>query len=85
MLFNEAFVYVLDATPMFLALLLLSTVHPGRVLVGPDSEFPRQSRKEKKILKQEKKAMKQEKKEQGRRHKEQAWEDVEAYHLESRA
>jgi hypothetical protein len=47
-LFNEVYVYVFDATPMFLALLLLSLVHPGLTLVGPDSEFPRIPRKEKK-------------------------------------
>lgn len=67
MLFNEAYVYCLDATPMFLALLLLSAMHPGRVLVGPESEFPRLSRKEKKMIKQEKKELKQRKKEEKRR------------------
>lgn len=59
MLFNEAYVYCLDASPMFLALVLLSVLHPGRVLVGPESEFPRLSRREKKTRKQEKKAQTQ--------------------------
>ena len=48
---------------MMAALLILAIFHPGRYLVGPDSEFPRLSRKEKKAAKQEKKAAKQEKKE----------------------
>jgi hypothetical protein len=78
MLFNEAFVYTLDATPMFLALLLLSAMHPGRVLVGPDSEFPRLSRKEKKMLKQEKNTLKQERKEKKRRSKKEGVVDLEA-------
>lgn len=66
MLFDEAYIYCLDATPMFLALLLLSVMHPGRVLVGIGSEFPRLSWKEKKMLKQEKKTLKLEKKEEKR-------------------
>ncbi|KAJ4357099.1 hypothetical protein N0V95_002755 [Ascochyta clinopodiicola] len=78
MLFNEAFVYALDATPMFLALLLLSVMHPGRVLIGPDSDFPRLSRKEKKILKQEKKAMKQARKAEKHRSKKRENKDAEA-------
>lgn len=32
--------------------------HPGRTLVGPDSEFPKLSRKEKKAIKKAKKAEK---------------------------
>lgn len=55
---HEVYQYALDAVPMFLALLILNIFHPGRVLVGPDSEFPRLSRAEKKKLKQEKKAEK---------------------------
>jgi tRNA pseudouridine-54 N-methylase len=69
MLFNEAFVYTLDATPMFLAILVLSAMHPGRVLLGPDSEFPRLSRKEKKMRKEEKKALKRERKDLKRQSK----------------
>ena len=68
MLFNEAYVYCLDASPMCLALLLLSVIHPGRVLVGPESEFPQLSRKEKKTMKQEKKALRREKKEEKRKY-----------------
>lgn len=56
---NEGFPLGLDAFPMLLALTLLNIVHPGSVLRGPESEFPRMSRKEKKALK---KAKKEEKK-----------------------
>jgi hypothetical protein len=64
MLSNEAYVYCLDASPMFLALLLFSIMHPRRALVGPESEFPRLSRREKMMMKQEKRVLKQEKKEE---------------------
>ena len=40
---------------MMVCLLLLAIVHPGRSLQGPDSEFPKKSRKEKKAAKQAKK------------------------------
>ncbi|KAJ6258386.1 hypothetical protein Dda_6426 [Drechslerella dactyloides] len=59
---HEVFFYVLEATPMFMACLTWNIFHPGRFLVGPDSEFPRLSRKEKKALKAEKKRVKQEEK-----------------------
>ncbi|SPQ23522.1 188dcaef-3bc2-413c-a467-a8a255d564fa [Thermothielavioides terrestris] len=61
--FHEAYSYALDCFPMMVALLLLAIYHPGRYLVGPDSEFPRLSRKEKKALKCEKKAARREEKE----------------------
>ncbi|KAK4444548.1 putative lipid transporter atnI [Podospora aff. communis PSN243] len=38
---NEAYVLCLDALPMFIALLILNAVHPGMVLKGPESSFPR--------------------------------------------
>lgn len=50
--------YVLDAVPMSFALLVMSIGHPGRTLVGPDSEFPHLTRKEKKAAKAAKKAEK---------------------------
>lgn len=56
MLDSEAYPYVLDTLPMFFALVVLNVLHPGRVLRGPDSDFPRLSRAEKKRVKQEKKA-----------------------------
>jgi hypothetical protein len=52
---NEGYAYGLDALPMLLAATSLNVVHPALVLKGPDSEFPRLSRKEKKTIKQEKK------------------------------
>lgn len=49
---------------MLLAILILCVFHPGRILVGAESEFPRISRKEKKALKKEKKAQKKAAKEE---------------------
>lgn len=43
---------------MMVAILLLAVFHPGRSLVGPESEFPKMSRKEKKAAKKERKAAK---------------------------
>ncbi|KZT54886.1 hypothetical protein CALCODRAFT_485204 [Calocera cornea HHB12733] len=36
---HEVYYYVLDATPMFLALVVFCAVHPGLTLVGPGGEF----------------------------------------------
>ncbi|KAL1953953.1 hypothetical protein VTO42DRAFT_1999 [Malbranchea cinnamomea] len=44
----EAAFYILDATPMVIAMLLFNIFHPGRALVGPDSEFPKKEKKKKK-------------------------------------
>ncbi|KAK4245133.1 RTA1 like protein-domain-containing protein [Corynascus novoguineensis] len=52
---HEEYAYALDCFPMMVALLILAVFHPGRYLRGPDSEFPRLSRKEKKALKMDKK------------------------------
>ncbi|CAM1511689.1 Fc.00g092020.m01.CDS01 [Cosmosporella sp. VM-42] len=52
---HEAYPFGLDAAPMLIALALLAAMHPGFVLRGPDSDFPRLTRAEKKALKQEKK------------------------------
>ncbi|KAK4997654.1 hypothetical protein LTR28_013910 [Elasticomyces elasticus] len=49
-----------------LAILVLVIWHPGRTLVGPDSEFPRLSRAEKKALKLGKREMKAREKEKKR-------------------
>jgi hypothetical protein len=62
--FHEAYAYALDAFPMMVAILMLIIWHPGRTLVGPESEFPHLSRKEKKALRQEKKARKAREKEE---------------------
>ncbi|OAA59756.1 RTA-like protein [Niveomyces insectorum RCEF 264] len=37
---HEAFQYCLDTLPMFIALVLYSVVHPGRILRGPETEMP---------------------------------------------
>ncbi|KAL6863347.1 hypothetical protein ACO1O0_003596 [Amphichorda felina] len=38
---SEKWALAFDAMPMFLALFLLNVVHPGWILRGPNSEFPR--------------------------------------------
>ncbi|KAJ5090955.1 hypothetical protein N7532_009639 [Penicillium argentinense] len=48
---HEWYQYVFDALPMFLAVLILNVLHPGRILQGPDSGF----RHAKKMAKMEKK------------------------------
>lgn len=61
--FHEAYVFGLDALPMLLCVGLLNLVHPGRVLQGENSEFPKGlTRREKKEGKRIKKAEKAERK-----------------------
>lgn len=60
---HELFPYIFDAAPMFVALLLLNILHPGKILVGAESEFPKKTKAEKKAAKEQKKAAKAEKKE----------------------
>ncbi|KAK6509619.1 hypothetical protein TWF481_004353 [Arthrobotrys musiformis] len=71
---TEAYFYALEATPMAIACITWNLFHPGRFFVGPDGEFPRLTRKEKKAIKAEKKRLKEEKKyekkEGKQRHKE---------------
>jgi hypothetical protein len=53
---------------MFLALMLFNFLHPGRVLTGPESEFPKKikmTKVGKKEAKAEKKRAKEQKKMQG--------------------
>ncbi|KAF8181358.1 RTA1 like protein-domain-containing protein [Mycena galopus ATCC 62051] len=45
---HEVPFYCLEALPMFAALVLWNAFHPGQVLVGPDSEFPKKQKKSKK-------------------------------------
>ncbi|KAF3937255.1 hypothetical protein ABW19_dt0202155 [Dactylella cylindrospora] len=68
---EEAYFYVLEALPMALASVAWNIFHPGRFLVGPESEFPRKTRAEKKAIKAEKKRVKEEKKKEKRDEKEQ--------------
>jgi hypothetical protein len=37
---HEIYFYVLEAAPMFLALLAFNIVHPGMIMTGPGSEMP---------------------------------------------
>ncbi|KAK6599210.1 hypothetical protein ACHAPC_006832 [Botrytis cinerea] len=64
--YHEWYFMVLDALPMLIAVALMNVVHPGRILVGEGSEFPRLSRREKKEMKRlqkmEKEAARNEKK-----------------------
>jgi hypothetical protein len=39
---------------MFLALLVFHIYHPGKVLVGPESEYPKMTKEEKRQRKEEK-------------------------------
>lgn len=64
MITKEEYPLALDAMPMVLALTLLNIVHPGIVLRGPDGEFPKKSRAEKKAIKRAKKEAKQQLREQ---------------------
>ena len=68
---HEAYFYALEALPMFLALLIMNITHPGRTLIGPDSEFPRKTRQQKKEEKRIKKEQKRIEKEQKRMEREQ--------------
>ncbi|KAI9734080.1 MAG: hypothetical protein M1818_007018 [Claussenomyces sp. TS43310] len=43
---HEAYMYIFDSTPMFIACALLNIVHPGAVMPGKESDLP--SRKERK-------------------------------------
>ena len=61
---HEAFFYCLDAVPMLLAMYLYSIFHPGRFLMGVDSEFP--NRKQKKEEKRQRKEEERQRKEEGK-------------------
>ncbi|KAJ4327823.1 hypothetical protein N0V84_001785 [Fusarium piperis] len=74
LLTHEGYPLGLDAFPILFALVLLNVMHPGFVLRGPDSEFPRLSRKEKKALKQQKKREKEQKKAAKKAHKQGSYE-----------
>lgn len=43
MLTHEEYENIFDAAPMFLGLLALNIFHPGHILQGPDSSFPKLS------------------------------------------
>ena len=52
---TESYFFVFDALTILVALVLFCMCHPGRILVGPESEFKKMSRAEKRQLKQYKK------------------------------
>ena len=58
----ESLFYVFDALLIFSTMFLLNVCHPGRILVGPESEFKRKSRAEKREEKRAKKEAKQSRK-----------------------
>ncbi|KKZ65264.1 hypothetical protein EMCG_08871 [[Emmonsia] crescens] len=45
---SEAAFYCLEAVPMFFGLAVFNVVHPGIALVGPESEFPKKQKRDKK-------------------------------------
>jgi len=66
---HEAFFYCLDGVPMFLAFSLFNIYHPGKVLVGPESNFPKRTKAEKREEKRQKKEEKRQRKEEKRNKK----------------
>ncbi|KAE8453202.1 hypothetical protein EG329_011269 [Mollisiaceae sp. DMI_Dod_QoI] len=73
--YHEVYFLVLDAAPMFIALVLFNIVHPGMVLKGEGSEFPKglsrkEKREAKRVRKEEKRAAKEAKKALKREEKE---------------
>ncbi|RDL30475.1 uncharacterized protein BP5553_10353 [Venustampulla echinocandica] len=55
---TESYFYALDATPMCVALFLWNIIHPGSILQGPESLFPKKiklTRAQKRFAKEEKK------------------------------
>lgn len=50
---HEAYMYCFDALPMFLALLTFHLWHPGKVLVGPESEFEKRTQAETEVIEEE--------------------------------
>jgi hypothetical protein len=65
--YHEAYFMCLDALPMFIAITLMNIVHPGKILRGEGSEFPKgptrkQKKEAKRIKKEEKRLAKEEKK-----------------------
>jgi len=61
--YHEIYALVLDAFPMVTAITILTVLHPGMVLKGPESEFP--SRKERKLEAKQRKAEKKAQKSKG--------------------
>lgn len=69
---HEAPFYCLECVPMFIAMVIWNVWHPGRYIVGEDSEFPKKvklSRKDKALMKQQAKAAEDEDKGNRRRNR----------------
>ncbi|KJK80487.1 hypothetical protein H634G_04726 [Metarhizium anisopliae BRIP 53293] len=62
MLGKETWPFLLDAFPMLVALVALNVMHPGYVLRGPDGDFPRLTRAEKKAIRRQKREEKRQRK-----------------------
>ncbi|MCJ1339763.1 hypothetical protein MMC09_005054 [Bachmanniomyces sp. S44760] len=73
LLSHEVYPFVLDALPMIVALVIFNVVHPGKTLVGPDSEFQKRSHAEKDAEKRAKIIEKKEKKERKQQLKDGQW------------
>lgn len=58
---HEIFLYMFDSLPMFIVLVLFNLVHPSRILIGPDAQWPKLSKEEKRARKDLKKREKVEK------------------------
>jgi hypothetical protein len=59
---HEFFIYVFDAAPMFVALIVFNMYHPGKVLYGADSEYPKLTKHERRAAREEKKRLNGERK-----------------------
>lgn len=60
---DETYPLVLDAFPMVFAFVILNVIHPGFILHGPNSNFPKISRRERKEMKRRQKEERRMKKE----------------------
>lgn len=56
---TESYFYIFDSLMMLAAIVVFNIYHPGRVLIGPESEFKRLTKAEKKQQKVEKKRLKE--------------------------
>lgn len=71
---HEAYFYCFEALPMVIAVWIMNVTHPGRTLVGANSEFPKKTRAQKK----EEKRRKKEAKEARRKRRGQPIEDIDS-------
>ncbi|MCJ1306384.1 hypothetical protein MMC25_000026 [Agyrium rufum] len=74
---HEWLQFTWDALPMLLALAIFNVWHPGTILLGLESDFPRQTRAQKKAAKIEKKELRRQKKADRKAEKEASKEEKE--------